>query len=333
MISIIVPIYNVEKYLVPCVDSILNSTYRDIEVILVDDGATDGSGAICDEYATRDERIKVVHKVNGGLSDARNAGMKVATGDYILFVDGDDMIHCQMIEILKAAIDSGDYDFSMVCAKKVVENEISASDASIVDPSLMEHAARQTLTSKDFFYGLCVLNYQYHVAWNKLYKRSLIEDMEFVSVISEDMEWNNRISLRMKQAIFVRAELYYYLQRKGSLMNSGISKNTVNRIKTLKLCLDAIPADNRAFRDSMLKLMYSIMLTIRRKCMNTRFQGEADAICADIYKSTIQEFRQSNISQFSKMRSITGYHHPRIYNFITGIVEKCAVAFYKISGR
>lgn len=333
MISIIVPIYNVEKYLVACVDSILNSTYRDIEVILVDDGATDNSGAICDQYATRDERIKVVHKVNGGLSDARNAGMKVATGDYILFVDGDDMIHCQMVEVLKAAIDSGDYDFSMVCARKVAEDEISVSEASKVDPTLVERAERQIVTANDFFSGLCVLNYHYHVAWNKLYKRSLIEDMQFVSIISEDMEWNNRVSLRMKNAIFVKAELYYYLQRKGSLMNSGISKNTVNRIKTLKHCLDAIPADNHLFRDRMLKLVYSIMLTIRRKCVNTSFQSEADAICAEIYKDTIQEFRQSNNGRLSKMRSIAGYHFPGLYNFITGMIEKTAVTFYKLTGK
>lgn len=100
LISVIVPIYNVEKYLARCVDSIVNQTYKDFELILVDDGSPDNSGKICDEYAKKDSRIKVVHKKNGGLSDARNAGMAVATGEYISFIDSDDYVSDDFFECL-----------------------------------------------------------------------------------------------------------------------------------------------------------------------------------------------------------------------------------------
>lgn len=100
LISIIVPIYNVELYLEKCIESIINQTYKNLEIILVDDGSTDSCGKICDEYAKKDNRIKVIHKINGGLSDARNKGMEIAKGKYIGFVDGDDYVASDMYETL-----------------------------------------------------------------------------------------------------------------------------------------------------------------------------------------------------------------------------------------
>ena len=108
LISIIIPVYNVEKYLAKCLDSVLNQTYKNLEIILVDDGSKDNSGAICDEYAKRDNRIIVVHQKNSGVSKARNLGMSMATGDYIGFIDSDDTIEANMYEVLlKNAIESG----------------------------------------------------------------------------------------------------------------------------------------------------------------------------------------------------------------------------------
>ena len=100
LISIIVPVYNVEKYLARCLESILEQTYKDLEVILVDDGSTDASPQICDQYAEKDKRIRVVHKKNGGLSDARNYGMRIMRGNYVVFIDSDDLIHKQAVELL-----------------------------------------------------------------------------------------------------------------------------------------------------------------------------------------------------------------------------------------
>ena len=122
LVSIIVPVYNVEKYLERCLDSLINQTLKDIEIILVDDGSTDDSGNICDKYAKKDKRIKVIHKENGGLSDARNIGLSIANGRYLQFVDSDDFIHKQMIEILYNTIINNNADISICDFDKVYEN-------------------------------------------------------------------------------------------------------------------------------------------------------------------------------------------------------------------
>jgi glycosyltransferase involved in cell wall biosynthesis len=329
MTSVIIPVYKVEAYLGPCIESILNSTCKDFELILIDDGSPDGCGAICDSYAASDSRIKVIHQPNQGVSAARNAGLHAAKGDYVTFVDGDDLIHCQMLETLKAAIESGDYDFSMVYVAKIPEEAISTIDCSKQYPTLMDPTETLTLTDKDFFVGLCELNEQYHVACNKFYKRSLIEGMEFEKMVSEDTEWSFRVSQRMNRAIVVKRGLYYYLQRKGSDMHSGVNKKNIERIKTVKHCLGLIPKENHFGRDRLLKMLYSLMLLIRRTCMNTSSQKEAEAVCAEVYKETIKEFRQSDNSWLSKMRSIIGYHCPGPYNFVTKMIERA----YKAVGH
>ena len=124
MVSVIVPVYNAEKCLPRCVESILSQTYKDLEIILVDDGATDDSPRICDDYAVKDSRIKVIHQKNGGISNARNTGLKNAKGDYIQLVDHDDVIHPQMVKKLLSLLDSGDYDFSMCYGEPIYDVDL-----------------------------------------------------------------------------------------------------------------------------------------------------------------------------------------------------------------
>ena len=331
MISIIVPVYNVENYLKPCLDSILASTYQDFELILVDDGSPDNCGKICDEYAIRDSRIRVIHKQNGGLSDARNAGLNVAAGEYIAFVDSDDLIHTRMLEVLYDAITSGDYDFSMIYAKKIVEQEADSIDFKQF--ILKRKKKLVELLPYSYFKELCGLNYQYHVATNKLYKKSRISDWRFQDIISEDMEWSTRLCLGMSRGALVKAELYYYIDRKGSIMNSGFNRGTVDRIKTYKHCLDDIPVDNHLWRSKMLKLLYSMMLYSRRLCENSIYQEEVNALVDEIYQETIQEFKNSDIGWFSKKRSITGYKYPGPYNYITAILERGKILLIKLKAK
>ena len=117
-ISVIVPVYNVERYLKRCIESIINQTYKDLEIILVDDGSTDSSGNICDEYKKIDKRISVIHKKNGGLSDARNEGLKVVTGTYIAFVDSDDFLDLDMYEYMQKNIEKENADI-VICGTKI----------------------------------------------------------------------------------------------------------------------------------------------------------------------------------------------------------------------
>ena len=322
MISVIVPVYKVENYLGPCIESILNSTYKDIELILVDDGSPDGSGAICDQYAQQDDRVRVIHKANGGVSSARNEGLKAAKGDYVMFVDGDDRIHSQMVETLKKAIDSGNYDFSMVYIQKVPEEKsVEIKQYNIDEIETAE------LSASEFFNLVCSLHLDFPTSCNKLYRMSLVEGMSFSNMIqSEDLEWNTRVSLRMHKAIVKKVQMYFYILRKGSAMHGGLSGRAAERIRTYKVCLDAIPEDNRAFRSKMLKLLYSMMLFFRRKFMDSANKGEINAVCNELYRATIREFWHSDNSRFSILRSIIGYHCPGPYNFVTKMLEKTAGA-------
>lgn len=174
LISVIVPIFNVEAYLRPCIESILASTYTTLQIILVNDGSTDHSGEICDEYTRKDTRIEVIHQKNAGLSPARNSGMKAAKGKYISFIDGDDYIHPQMYEVLLEALQEGNYSFSMILG--IYDNDKSYSIPSAYTKSILT----QEIMIKSLFNHIHpqqgIKEVQAQVVWNKLYKRELLDN-------------------------------------------------------------------------------------------------------------------------------------------------------------
>lgn len=198
MISVIVPIYNVEEYLSTCIESILNQTYKNLEILLIDDGSTDNSGKICDMYAKRDSRCIVIHQLNKGLSGARNTGLDYATGEYISFVDGDDYIHPQMLEILYEALQKGDYDFSMALYKEVYvkENVLFISNYTFqeFDQDQLIYGLYNTSRKRNNYSEM-----NFHVVWNKLYKKKLINNTYFVQTSAEDTVFNTSIYLKCKK--------------------------------------------------------------------------------------------------------------------------------------
>lgn len=317
MISVIVPIYKVENYLVACVDSILNSTYKDLEVILVDDGSPDGCPAMCDSYAARDGRVKVVHKRNGGLSDARNAGLKVVHGDFVMFIDGDDVIHPRMLEVLHDAINSGDYDFSMVYGSRVEDKGIGydyASDAGPIDTSAIE-----VITPDELMHNLDDLGlegYQYHVVWNKLYKKSVIDGLLFKDLASEDVEWNTRVCLRVSRGILVKAELYYYIQRSQSIIHSNLEARYIALINTYFTCLNDIPAESPQYRAMALKALYSVIFMSRHMARGTALAQQVEDQAGKIYSETKRELLSSRLSWARKLRILILYHFPGLYSLL-----------------
>ena len=219
LISIVVPVYKVEKYLKKCVDSILNQSYTDIEVILVDDGSPDDCGKICDEYTEKDKRVKVIHKENGGLSDARNIGLENASGDYILFIDSDDWIHEDMVDILYRNLKANDTDMSMCMFKYVFEE----SEEEVFDEC---HCTEQVevLSSEDIlrrYYSEDRVPYV--VAWNKLYKKDLFKEIRYPKgKIHEDEFTSYRLIHQSDKIAVIYSALYYYLQRAGSITGGDI---------------------------------------------------------------------------------------------------------------
>ena len=213
LISVIVPIYNVEKYLPRCIESIINQTYTNLEIILVDDGSPDKCGEICDEYARKDARIKVIHKENGGLSDARNAGIEIAIGQYIAFVDSDDFIASNMYEVLHKNIKETNSDIAITNFYKF-ENE-----EEIVE---IRQEEKIIIYNREEMFRHMYDNYLLTVvAWNKLYKRQIFKQIRYpVGKIIEDSAIVHYLIDKSTKIVISNLQLYFYYQRTDSIMNT-----------------------------------------------------------------------------------------------------------------
>lgn len=185
LVSIVVPIYNVEDYLTKCVDSVINQTYKNLQIILVDDGSKDSSSSICDEYLKKDSRIEVIHKENGGLSDARNVGMKYVKGDYTFFLDSDDWIDEKIIEKLLTLIIEYDADIAVSNYYYTYEDRNDIANKIDDDMCFEKEDAMKALLQNDI-----VKNF----AWGKLYKTNLLCSNEFPKgKLFEDVYWTHVI--------------------------------------------------------------------------------------------------------------------------------------------
>ena len=222
LISIIVPIYNVERYLEKCIESILTQTYTNLELILVDDGSPDRCPVICDEFAKKDNRIVVIHKKNGGLSDARNAGLDIAQGKFIGFVDGDDYIDPQMYEILFDALFKNDADMSICNYVKVNEQYELITEKNNILP--IKDAC---ISPDEFMHGYTgKYGWFYVIACNKLYRKKLFDKCRYpIGKQHEDAFLIHHIVYNCRKIACIKAPLYYYVEREGSIMSKKNIKN------------------------------------------------------------------------------------------------------------
>ena len=221
LISVIVPVYNVETYLNECVDSILRQTYKNLEIILVDDGSTDNSGAICDEYAKKDSRIKVFHKENGGASTARNYGIDQANGEFLGFVDSDDYIEKELYELLMESLVKNNADVS-ACGY------ISFRDGSNEKEERIDFYGGEVFTSESFAKILSLEKNGAAVIspCNKLYKREVFSKIRYPEGQAyEDPYVITDIFDSIEKFVFVKKALYYYRQRQGSIVHSISAKS------------------------------------------------------------------------------------------------------------
>lgn len=224
LISVIVPIYNVEKCMDRCINSIVKSTYRSLEIILVDDGSPDQCGQKCDSWVEKDDRIKVIHKKNGGLSDARNSGVAIAQGEYIGFVDSDDYIEPEMYEVLLKAIIQTGSDISMCYAIEEIDKD---EGSQLVKCYKGQDVT--VLSSEEAIIDLFTVNYYTrHAAWNKLYRKDIFEKERFPNGrLFEDATIMYRIFDSIEQIVCVNSQLYHYVQRYGSISNSTYNPKAI----------------------------------------------------------------------------------------------------------
>lgn len=217
-VSVIIPVYKVEEYISKCMESVLNQTHTNLEIILVDDGSPDNSGKMCDEFALRDQRVKVIHKENGGVSSARNVALDVVSGDYVAFIDSDDYIDEKHIENLVLLSEETETQMQ-ICGHFVVDEQENKRIQNLngVQEILCQKDAVGKLMSSQFYCGFL---------WNKLYSTKVIRDcnLRFDTSISiaEDLLFNLRYMSKIDKVIYNPTPTYYYLQRISSATNSKV---------------------------------------------------------------------------------------------------------------
>lgn len=228
LISIIIAVYNAEEWLARCIESIINQTYSDIEIVLVDDGSTDRSSSICDEYAIKDNRIVVIHKPNGGLAEARNTGIAAAKGAYIGFVDNDDYILPNMYEDMLKEMECSDVDLVLCNCTYVDENGQPIEEISPIKKN-------DIISSKEYFARLAEPQSGYYITvWNRLYRRDILEGILFpVGRTNEDSYVVHRIIQRCKRILIMDNSYYFYTQRDTSLSRTPKANQYFDSIDAL----------------------------------------------------------------------------------------------------
>ena len=258
-VSVIMPVYNAERYLRPAIDSVVAQTFTDWELILVDDGSTDSSAEICDEYAAGDSRISVIHRSNGGLSVARNTALDVAVGEWITFVDSDDMLHSQFLAtLIEIQHHSGS---EIVCACAVEGAEPSFKPVGV--PSLRTYSAERAIRLT-LYQRKGMLN----TAWGKLYARRIFDKERFTpGILYEDLDFFYRAYAQVETVTFTRARLYFYRSTPGSLVRRWRDSrldvlDVTERLE--KYMLEHNPRLTAAARDRRLSANFNMLIEAAR---------------------------------------------------------------------
>lgn len=298
LISIIVPVYKVEAYLDQCVQSIVNQSYSNLEIILVDDGSPDNCPAMCDRYAAQDSRIKVVHKQNGGLSDARNTGIRMATGDYIGFVDSDDWIEQDMYEILLRAIQEHNADIAEIGVNYCYEGRTERKKAEEVH-LLNKHEALTAFLDRSLLIQGCV--------WGKLYRADIVKKVMFpVGRLHEDGYFTYKALYEVEIYILLNICKYNYRQdREGSIMTTTAKQN----FKSLKDVIDAFEQRNNFFEVRGEKLL-------------------ADKAKAYYYKTLVSEYKNARAGAFDT--ETCNYLKKKICSLNDEILKNKQLGFWKV---
>lgn len=294
-VSMIVPVYQVEKYIAQCIESVLNQTFQDIELILVDDGSKDESGLICDSYAEKDDRILVIHTENNGAATARNVGLEHASGRYITFLDGDDYLAENMIARLYEVIEHSEYDMVVCDFQNLLPDE---KDNFIV------HLKEQTVSGREVLEHL--KNERNHglwtTVWNKIYKREVLEHLRFPDgKYFEDEFFSNQLYLNSNQIHVIPDVLCYHRVLASSTMNTQKAENYLDLIDALRERLEIYLQYDYAEDEIYKVLIY--LLDPYTRCVRAKFHGtnkQRVERTRKFIKTTTKKLRRGNLSLVKK---------------------------------
>ena len=319
-ISVIVPVYKVEPYLRRCVDSVLEQTYQDFELILVDDGSPDNCGAICDEYAAKDPRIRVIHKENGGASSARNAGLDTAKGTFIAFVDGDDRI---LPSLLSEAL-SGIEGYDSVCFNYHRENLSGQIESTSSYPACVYRWGNE----KELFWFLFSSYFSYccgFAVWNRLFRKRIIDRhrirFEPHASYAEDLFFNVLYYLHSGSVNCLSGDYYSYLIRPESIIQSMPSRGHLNRVIEMVKALEAHLSSQKGF--PLLEDKYSILFY---EIVN----NELEYVRRAHSRSSVKEIRTiiySDVQDLPYFRAKTAelMHHRKDLQLRYGFIHSCEI--------
>lgn len=271
IVSVIVPVYNVERYLPRCIDSILSQSFSDFELILVDDGSPDQCGAICDEYAVNDERIRVIHQENGKISAARNAGLDAAQGEWIAFIDSDDWIHRDYLKILMSET-SEDTDM-VICGCRITSNDME-TDQEYTGTLFKD-------TAFDNVYSDRILRTR---AWGRLYRRTEIGGLRYVPGTEplEDAYFNELLYRKNMKIRVTDQQLYYYYMRPDSAIHAPMGQGLLKSAETLYEQIGGIHDPEKRIR--IIKRCYKYTFSVRYSEMFSADYGAVKKQCRNLIK-------------------------------------------------
>lgn len=308
IISVVVPVYNVESYIKHCLDSILKQSFTDFELLLIDDGSTDSSGKICNEYCKKDSRCRTIYKENHkGVADARNTGLDFATGDYVAFIDADDYVHSQYLEILYKAICKNECELAVVDFESV-HNMMDSEAYEIGTHYKVRHLLQKDLMAELFSQTI------FMVVWGKIYKRELLHGVCFRNLyMASDVEFNSRVYQTVQKAIIVDVKLYYWMNNPSSLTRVLFCQRNIDAIDSYKFSLDNIQKDRTMYRAYALQRLYKVILYTRYNA-TLEFKKSVKSKISPIMSCTISEFiHNRHISLVKKCSLLVFYYMPFFY--------------------
>lgn len=321
LISIIVPVYNVEQYLRKCLDSIISQTYKNFECILVDDGSTDSSGKICDEYSLKDHRFSVVHKTNGGVSSARNTGLDVIGGSYVTFIDSDDYVTDNYLEYLYDMINAFKADVAAVSYEMVFNETAKDTSANIDDYKKI------CFERKDAIKELLQIRNISQMVWAKLYKTELFEQIRFPvgKIYGEDLAVIFDIVLLADKVVCSNAALYKYCMRKGSVMQSDFTEDKyveINIIDDKMKMIDEEYADLKLYSNarrlySYFKMVHRIMSSNNKR----KYYGYIKELKKKIKYTSVGMLRSPDINVSLKIKILAFKFGVNVYEAVQNISD------------
>lgn len=312
LISIVIPVYNIERYLPRCLETIASQTYHNLEIILVDDGSTDNSGNICDTFAKKDSRAMVIHQENLGLWAARNSGQRVAKGNYLMFVDSDDYLHLDAIKIMIETFhqypqsDLVFVDYIKTCS---LEENIETKKSYNTSVLSQEELIHQLFN----YYGQPGLG---PFAWNKLYKRELLEGIWTNDYPrAQDLDFNIRVLFRVSCATWIHCELYFWVQRPTSFVHQSNYWDIAHpcMVKMFFLNYINLPVDKKQYGHYLLDKLYKRMLFYKNRNYKKVHQASVFKQCREYEKATWKAYwLNGRIPLYEKVGVTFLLHNPRL---------------------